>query len=109
MGSAPAEKLTIVAKDNADTLAKSGSAAINGLGTLTSAYQDMARRNVEKLVSSFHRLSSVKTPAEFFEVQQSLLTEGYESAVADGKVIAELTSSVFSASVGPIQKRFAAQ
>ncbi|CAA7627587.1 phasin family protein [Magnetospirillum sp. SS-4] len=102
------EKLTIVAKTNAEALTKSGNAAISGLESLTKAYQDLATRNVEKLAAGIKTLASVKSPVEFFEVQQKLVKEGFESALADSRAIAELTTSVFTAAFEPVQKQVAA-
>jgi phasin family protein len=99
------EKLTSVAKDNAEALTKSGNAALTGIGSLVKAYQDLIARNVEKLTASFQRLSSVKTPVEFFEVQQKVVTEGFEAALAESRAIAELTNAVFTAAFEPVQKQ----
>ena len=108
MTNATVEKLTIVAKSNAEALSKSGSAAVSGLETLAKAYQTLVTKNMEKLTSSLQALSSVKTPVEFFEIQQKLVKEGFEAALADSRVIAELTNSVFTAAFEPVQKQVAA-
>ena len=97
------EKLTIVAKNNAEALSQSGSAAVSGLETLSKAYQALASKNFEKLTASFQALSSVKSPVEFFHIQQKLVTESFEAALADGQAIAELTKSVFTAAFEPVK------
>lgn len=97
---ASTEKLISAARDNAESLTTSGSAAFAGLASLASAYQDLATRNAGKLAASFTALSAVKTPAEFFEVQQKLAKESIEAAVADSQTIAALTASVFTAALG---------
>jgi phasin family protein len=102
------EKLTIVAKTNAEALTKSGNAAVSGIETLAKAYQDLTTRNVEKLTANIKALSSVKSPVEFFEVQQKLVKEGFEAAIADSRAIAELTTSVVTAAFEPVQKQVAA-
>ena len=99
------EKLTIVAKNNAEALTQSGTAAVSGIETLAKAYQALASKNFEKLTASFQALSSVKTPVEFFQIQQKLVTEGFETALADGQAIAELTKSVFTAAFEPVKKQ----
>jgi phasin family protein len=99
------ERLTTVAKDNADALTKSGNAAVAGLGSLAKAYQDLTARNIEKMTASIKALSSVKTPTEFFELQQKLVREAFEAAIADSRAIAELTTSVFTAAYEPVQKQ----
>ena len=99
------EKLTIVAKNNAEALTKSGTAAVSGIESIAKAYQALATKNFEKLSASVHALTSVKSPAEFFQVQQKLVTESFETALADGQAIAELTKSVFTAAFEPVKKQ----
>jgi phasin family protein len=100
------EKISSDAKDNAKAVSKSGAIAMEGFQELAKAYQDLAARNVEKLGEAFKELSTVKTPAEFFEVQQKLIKESFDAAVSDSRAIAELTASVFSSASEPMQKRF---
>ena len=102
------EKLTIVAKTNAEALTKSGNAAVSGIESLAKAYQALAAKNVEKFSAAIQALSSVKTPVEFFEVQQKLVKDGFEAAVADSRAIAELTTSVLTSAFEPVGKQFAA-
>jgi len=108
MADTPIEQLAAANKDGAEALSSSVNATISGISSLTKAYQDLAARNVEKLNAAAKALSSVKTPAELFEVQQRLAAESFQAAVADGKAIAELTTAVFTASFGPLQKQIKA-
>lgn len=100
------EKMSGDAKDNAKAVSKSGAIAIDGFQELAQAYQDLAARNVEKLGDALKEISSVKTPVEFFEVQQRLIKESFDAALSDSRAIAELTASVFSTVAEPMQKRF---
>ncbi len=100
-----AKTLTNLAKDNVEVLTKSSAATITGIGSLAKACQDLVTRNFETLHASIQALSSVKTPQEFFEVQQKLVKEGFEAAVADSRAITELTTSVFTAAFEPMQKQ----
>ena len=102
------EKFKIVAKDNSEALTKSGTIAFSGFEILAKSLQDLAKRNVEKLNDAFKVLSSVKTPAEFLEVQTKLVQEGYEAAVTESRAIAEHTSAVLTAAFEPVQKQVAA-
>lgn len=102
------EKMSGDAKDNAETMSKSGAIAMNGFQELAKAYQDLAARNVEKLGNALKEISAVKTPAEFLEVQQKLIKESFDAALSDSRAIAELTASVFSTAAEPVQKRFTA-
>lgn len=102
------EKLTVVAKDNVEAFTKSSNQALSGIQALVKAYQDLITRNFEKQAASFQTLSSIKTPDEFVKLQQKLVTEAIETAIADSRVIAELTASVFTAIFEPVQKQVAA-
>jgi len=105
MPTATVEKITAATKANVDTLTQSGNAAIAGFQELAKAYQTLATKNAEKLTASIQALASVKSPNEFIELQQKLIKEGVEAAVADGRNIADLTSTIFSAAFAPIQKQ----
>lgn len=108
MPAANFDQIASAAKANADALTKSGTAAISGYQELAKAYQALATKNAEKLTSSIQALASVKSPAEFIELQQKLIKEGVESAVADSREIAELTQSVFSAAFEPVKSQIEA-
>lgn len=99
------EQITAATKANADSLTKSGNAAIAGFQELAKAYQALATKNAEKLTASIQALSSVKSPAEFIELQQKLIKEGVDAAVGDSRNIAELTAAVFTAAFEPVQKQ----
>jgi hypothetical protein len=45
---------------------------------------------------------------EFVEVEQRLIKEGVQAAVADSKNIAHLTTAVFTAAFEPVKKRIEA-
>lgn len=100
------DKISGDAKDNAEAMSRSGGIAMDGFQELAKAYQDLAARNVEKLGDALKEISSVKTPVEFFEVQQRLIKESFDAALSDSRAIAELTASVFTTAAEPMQKRF---
>lgn len=79
--------LIVIAIDDAHPLARFGAAAITGFASLAGAYQDLASRNSEKLATAVKALSSVKSPSEFFELQQTLIKEGFATALADSCAI----------------------
>lgn len=94
-----------IVKANSEVLSKSSASAISGAQELSKVYQALAAKNIEKFNAAIRSLSAVKTPQEFFELQQTLIKEGVESAMQDSKKIAELTSSVFSTAFNPLQKQ----
>lgn len=103
MPTANFEQIAAATKASTEALTKSGSAAIAGYQELAKAYQALATKNAEKLTASMQALASVKNPAEFIELQQKLVKEGVEAAVADSRNIAELTQSVFTQAFEPVK------
>jgi phasin family protein len=103
-----------IAKTNADalataeTLTESGNASRAAVQELTAAYQELATKNVKNLTAGIQALSSVKNPSQFMELQQKLIKDGVEAAVADSRHIAQLTTAVFTAAFEPVKKQIEA-
>jgi hypothetical protein len=79
--------------------AKAASAALQ---ELTKAYQDLATKNAGNLKTAIQALTAVRSPSEFFEVEQRLIKEGVQAAVSDSQNIAKLTAAVFTAAFEPV-------
>ena len=97
-----------IMKGSTEALADSGNASRAGVQELTKAYQELATKNVHNLTAAVQALSAVKSPAEFFELQQKLIKDGVEAAVADSRHIAQLTTAVFTAAFEPVKKQIEA-
>ena len=89
-------------------LAESGNASRAAVQELTTAYQELATKNVKNLTAAIQALSSVKDPSQFIELQQKLIKDGVEAAVSDSRHIAQLTSAVFTAAFAPVKKQIEA-
>jgi phasin family protein len=105
MTTATVDQITAATKANVDALTKSGNAAIAGFQELAKAYQALATKNAEKLTASIQALTTVKSPAEFVELQQKLIKEGVDAAVNDSRNIADLTTAVFTAAFEPVKQQ----
>ena len=97
-----------IMKGGAAALSESGAASKAGVQELTKAYQDLATKNVQNLTAAVQALSAVKSPTEFIELQQKLIKDGVEAAVADSRHIAQLTTAVFTAAFEPVKKQIEA-
>jgi phasin family protein len=97
-----------IMKENADALTESGAASRAAVQELTRAYQELATKNAKNLTTAMQALAAVKSPAEYFELQQRLIKEGVEAAVSDSRHIAQLTTAVFTAAFEPVKKRIEA-
>jgi hypothetical protein len=91
-----------LATDTANGELGKSHAAIAHFRDLTSAYQRITAKNVEKLTASIAALTSVKEPAEFMKLQQKFMTEAMNEAVADSAHIIKLTAAAFTAAFKPI-------
>ena len=97
-----------IMKGSAEALTESGNASKAAVQELTTAYQDLATKNVHNLTAAVQALSAVKSPTEFIELQQKLIKDGVEAAVADSRHIGQLTTAVFTAAFKPVRKQFEA-
>ena len=97
-----------ITKGGAEALTESGNASIAAVQELTKAYQELATKNAKNLTAAVQALSAVKSPTEFFELQQKLIKDGVEAAVADSRHIAQLTTAVFTAAFEPVKKQIEA-
>ena len=97
-----------VMKGGAEALSESGAASRTAIQDLTKAYQELATKNAKNLTAAIQALSAVKSPPEFIELQQKLIKDGVEAAVADSRHIAELTTAVFTAAFEPVKKQIEA-
>ena len=97
-----------IMKGSAEALTESGNASKAAVQELTTAYQDLATKNVQNLTAAVKALSAVKSPTEFIELQQRLIKEGVEAAVRDSQHIAQLTTAVFTAAFEPVRKQIEA-
>ena len=77
------------------------------LQSLSEAYIKIATRNYDQQIASITALSAVKTPVEFFTVQQGIVRDGFGAAVTDGQSIAALTAAAFAAAFDPAKIRAA--
>ena len=92
-------------KGNADALIQSGNTSRAAVQELTKAYQELGAKNAKNLTTAMQSLTTMKSPAEFIELQQRLMKEGFEAAVSDGQHIAQLTTRVFTAAFEPVKKQ----
>ena len=97
-----------IMKGGAEALTESGNASRAAIQELTKAYQELATKNAKNLTAAVQALSAVKSPTEFFDLQQKLIKDGVEAAVADSRHIAQLTTAVFTAAFEPVKKQIEA-
>lgn len=102
------EKFIALGKDNAEAVVKSSTLAVKGFEELAKASQAYLTQSAEKADAAIKALFAVKTPAEFADLQGKLARESVEHAIAEGRKFAELSQSVFTAALEPLNARIAA-
>lgn len=102
------DKFVALGKDNADAVVKSSTLAAKGLEELAKASQAYLTQSAEKTDAAVKALFSVKNPAEFADLQGKLARESFESAISEGRKLAELSQTVFAAALEPLNARIAA-
>ncbi|NFV81362.1 phasin family protein [Magnetospirillum aberrantis] len=102
------EKFVALGKENAEAVVKSSTLAAKGFEELAKASQAYLTVSAEKADAAVKALFAVKTPAEFADLQGKLARESVESAIAEGRKFAELSQSVLTAALEPLNARVAA-
>jgi len=106
---ANADQFITLGRENVEALVKSSTIAAKGVEELIKSVQANATKTYEQNVAAFQRLSSVKSPTEFFEIYSGLARESVESAVAESRKLAESTQALLTASLEPITSRVKSQ
>jgi phasin family protein len=102
------DKFIALGKDNADAVAKSSAVAIKGFEEIAKASQSYVAKSAEKTDAAVKAMMAIKTPAEFADLQTKLARESIEAAIAETRKLAELSQTVFSAALEPLNARIAA-
>ena len=102
------EKFVALGKENAEAVVQSSTLAAKGFEELAKASQAYLTTSVEKADAAVKALFAVKTPAEFADIQGKLARDSVEAAIAEGREFAELSQTVFSAALEPLNARLAA-
>lgn len=102
------EKFVALGKENAEAVVKSSTLAAKGFEEIAKASQAYLTESTEKANAAVKALFSVKTPAEFADLQGKLARESVESAIAESRKLAELSQTVFTAALEPLNARIAA-
>ena len=100
----PLEALKTTAKNSGEALVQSSKAALNGLQTLAQAYQSIISRNVDQQLGYLNSITSVKTLHDAVDVQTQAVKDGFDAIVADSQSLFDLTQTVLSDALGPVQK-----
>lgn len=73
------EEMSELAKGNVEALVESGKIAAKGMETLGQDAAEYSRKSFEKATATMKSFASVKTPAEFFQLQSELLSSTFDA------------------------------
>ena len=93
-----------VMKGGAAALTESGNASRAALLEVDKSVSGTGDKKRQESTTAIQAISAVKSPTEFIELQQKLIKDGVEAAVSDSRLIAQLTTSVFTAAFASCEK-----
>jgi len=99
------DQIVSFGKDNVEALVKSSTLAVKGLEELAKVYQALASQSVEQTSAAVKALSAAKSPTEFQSVYNNLAKSNFEQFIAETRKIQELTNSILTTSVSPLNDR----
>jgi len=81
------------------------SGTLGGLQDIASAYKAIALETMEKMAGSVQAFAAVKSPTDFFCLQQKMMRDNMAAAMRNGTTLTKLTAAVFTARVAPLNQR----
>lgn len=102
------DQITSFGKENVEAMVKSSSVAAQGLQDLAKAYTAFATQITEQTSSAVKALSSVKSPAEFQSVYNTVAKQNFETFISESRKLQEAASSLVTSSFAPLATRFQA-
>jgi phasin family protein len=99
------EELSALAKGNVEALVESGKIAAKGVEALGQDAAEYSRKNFEKATATFKSFASVKTPAEFFQLQSELLSSSFDAFAKESAKSSEALLKLAGDVVQPISSR----
>lgn len=102
------DQIVAFGKDNVDALVQSGTIAAKGIEELAKVYSILANQSLEQTSNAVKALSTAKSPVEFQNIYASLAKTNFDSLVTQGHKLQELTNSIVTASLAPLNARIQA-
>ncbi|WP_338405619.1 phasin family protein [Sphingobium arseniciresistens] len=99
------EELSALAKGNVEALVESGKIAAKGVEALGQDAAEYSRKNFEKATATMKSFASVKTPAEFFQLQSELLSSSFDAFAKETAKSSEALIKLTGDVVQPISNR----
>lgn len=99
------EELGELTKGNLEAMVESSKIAAKGVESLSQEAADFGRKSFEKTSSTMKSFASVKTPAEFFQLQSELLSQAMDSFASEASKNSEAMLKLAGDIAQPISNR----
>jgi len=96
------ENVIALSKGSTDAVVASVKAYAAGTQEVTKTFAALTKASVDRWVATTKSLAAVKSPEDAFEVQSAFVREALDHAVADGKVLMDLTNKVVDETAAPL-------
>ena len=101
-----AEEMGELTRGNVEAVVESGKIAAKGMEALGQEAAEYGRAHFEKTSATIKSFASVKTPAEFFQLQSALLTSAFDSMAAESAKRSEAMLKLAGDVAQPLSTRF---
>lgn len=99
------EELSELTKGNVEAMVESGKIAAKGVESMGQGAAEYGRISFEKASATMRSFASVKTPAEFFQLQSELLSSSFDSFAKESAKSSEALLKLAGEVVQPISSR----
>ncbi|WP_250890554.1 phasin family protein [Sphingobium nicotianae] len=99
------EEMGELTKGNLEAVVESSKIAAKGVESMSQGAADFGRKSFEKTSASMKSLASVKTPAEFFQLQSELVSAFFDSFASESAKSSETILKLASDISQPISNR----
>lgn len=101
------EEFGNIAKGNLEAMVESSKIAAKGYESLGQSAAEYGRQSFEKTSATMKNFASVKTPAEFFQLQSELMTQAFDTMAAESARASEAMLKLAGDIAQPIGSRVA--
>ena len=96
------EEMTALTKQNVDAFVKSGTILAKGFETISKSNAAYAQSTLESSAAASKTVLGVKTVRDLVDLQSSFVKKSFDSAVAEGTKVSEISVKVANEAFQPI-------
>jgi phasin family protein len=92
-------------QDNFDAFVKSGTTFAKGFEQLAKHFADVTAKSFEEAIEISKKFAAAKTVNDVVTLQSKVFEESFETVIAQGKKVAELSATIVKDASAPIAER----